>query len=90
MLHAILHELQTASRPMTLRQLSRKLGVQESALEGMIDFWVQKGRLERSPGAGAGAEVRVCSGGLCALRTCPGPDRCPLSLQPPREARLAH
>lgn len=82
MLHAILHELQTASGPLTLRQLSRKLGVQESALEGMIQFWVRKGRLAVSEGQGGVREMQVCTGFACGLRACPGPKQCPLAAQP--------
>ena len=82
MLHAILHELQTASGPVTLRQLSRKLGVQESALAGMIQFWVQKGRLSLTESAGGMAEMQVCSSQAC-FRSCPGPAQCPLVTQMP-------
>ncbi len=89
MLHAILHELQTASGPMTLRQLSRRLGVQESALEGMIQFWVRKGRLAVDEGAGGVTEMRVCSGIVCGLRSCPGPGACPLTLKTPARFRLS-
>ena len=89
MLHAILHELQTASGPVTLRQLSQKLGVQESALEGMIQFWVQKGRLVRSETPGQGAEVQVCSGAVCRVRACPGPGACPFVPKSPAAYRPA-
>ncbi len=90
MLHAILHELQTASGPMTLRQLSRKLGVQESALEGMIQFWVRKGRLvvEQGQGGAVAAEATLCSGAVCGLRACPGPDSCPLLARGPAAYHL--
>jgi len=63
---------------MTLRQLSRKLGVQESALEGMIQFWVRKGRLTVHKGRGGLTEMQVCSGAACSLRSCSGPEGCPL------------
>ncbi|HHB91003.1 MAG TPA: hypothetical protein ENK60_06805 [Anaerolineae bacterium] len=89
MLHAILHELQTASGPLTLRQLSRKLGVQESALEGMIQFWVRKGRLVVDDGAGGLSEMRVCHSIACGLRACPGPGACPLTLKPPIRFHLS-
>ncbi len=81
MLHAILHELQTASGPMTLRSLSIRLNVQPSALEGMIQFWVRKGRLIVDEGAGGVAEISVCGSKSC-FRSCPGPARCPF-VSPP-------
>ena len=80
MLHAILHEIQTTSQPVTLRELSRKLNVQPTALEGMIAFWVRKGRLVVDEGLGRASEIRVC--GKTCLRSCPGPSRCPLVSAP--------
>ena len=45
MLHQVLHEIEQAKGPITLNELSRKLNVEPSALLGMIEFWVRKGRL---------------------------------------------
>ncbi len=81
MLHAILHELQIAPGPVTMQQLSRKLGVQPGALEGMIQFWVQKGRLAIDDGMNGATEINVCGGKTC-LRACPGPAQCPLVSDP--------
>lgn len=81
MLHAILHELQTTKEPITLRTLSQKLHVQQSALAGMIQFWVQKGRLELDDGFGGAAKISICGGKRCA-RSCPGPSQCPLVSDP--------
>jgi hypothetical protein len=81
MLHAILHEIQTASGPVTMQQLSRKLGVQPSALEGMIQFWVQKKRLVIDDGMGGASEISVCGGKTC-FHSCPGPAQCPLVSKP--------
>ncbi len=33
------------SEPLTLAQVARQLGVEASALDGMIQFWVNKGKL---------------------------------------------
>lgn len=87
MLHAILHELQTTQGPITLRQLSRKLAVQESALEGMIRFWVQKGELSLEEAPGGASEIQVCSSKAC-FRSCPGPAKCPLVSPTPTSYRL--
>ncbi len=81
MLKAILHELQTSSGPMTVRQLSHKLGVQESALEGMLRFLERKGQLVRDQGQGGARTLRLCGGKTCVFH-CPGPDQCPLLLSP--------
>ena len=45
MLGRILETLREAREPLSLRKLSHRLAVQESALEGMIEFLVRKGRL---------------------------------------------
>lgn len=45
MLSQILGELESAGGAIDLNELSRRLGVQRSALEGMIETLVRKGRL---------------------------------------------
>ncbi len=89
MLHAILHEIETAPGPITVRALSRKLGVQPSALEGMIRFWVQKGRLTMADGPMGVSSISVCSGKRC-LRACPGPAQCPLVSDPLTTYTIKH
>jgi hypothetical protein len=44
-LRRVLDEIQSERGPISLAELSRRLDVEQSALEGMIDFWIQKGRL---------------------------------------------
>ncbi len=46
MLNQILQEIEGARGSITINELSRKLGVEPNVLEGMIQFWVQKGRLQ--------------------------------------------
>ena len=82
MLHAILHEIQTASGPVTVQTLSRKLGVQPGALTGMLQFWVQKGRLQLDDGAGGLTTMTVCAQTHCRGR-CPGPAQCPFIQKQP-------
>jgi hypothetical protein len=89
MLHAILHEIETAPEPMTMRALSRKLGVQPSALEGMIQFWVRKGRLVVDAGPGGVSSISACGGKRC-LRSCPGPAQCPLVSDPLTTYTIKH
>ncbi len=45
MLRAILSAIREAGRPMCLADLSRELGIDESALEGMLETLVARGRL---------------------------------------------
>jgi FeoC like transcriptional regulator len=51
MLQQVLQAFETATGPISLDELSRDLGVERGALEGMIAFWVRKGRLKESGGA---------------------------------------
>ena len=48
MLQQVLIALETATGPVSLDELSRQLGIERGALEGMIAFWVRKGRLQDS------------------------------------------
>ncbi|MGQ9926246.1 MAG: FeoC-like transcriptional regulator [Chloroflexaceae bacterium] len=63
MLQQVLQALETTSGPLSLDELSRRLEIERSALEGMIAFWVRKGRLQASAG-------RACGHGCghCGLR----------------------
>ena len=47
LLRQVLQEIESAQGPISLNDLSRKLGVEPSALEGMISFLVRKGRLQQ-------------------------------------------
>jgi hypothetical protein len=60
MLHQVLRALQTAEGPISLDELSRRLGIERGVLDGMIAFWVRKGRLKESGGA-CGAARPGCS-----------------------------
>ncbi|OQY27656.1 MAG: hypothetical protein B6243_12755 [Anaerolineaceae bacterium 4572_5.2] len=48
MLHQVLNEFKSAQGALNLSDLARKLKVEQSALDGMIQFWVRKGRIEDS------------------------------------------
>jgi hypothetical protein len=73
-LHTILKTIQEADAPISLAQLADQLDIEPGALEGMIDFWVRKGR------------IRVHDGQACASScgSC-GVDGCPLILHMPRQ-----
>ncbi len=75
MLQQVLHAFETATGPISLDELSRELGIERSALEGMITFWVRKGRLKESGGAcgvaGPGCSCSTHPGG-CGFNG-PGP-----------------
>ncbi len=68
-LRQVLHEIESSPGAVELGALSRKLGVDQSALEGMVEYWVRKGRLRKNP--------TFCAGGGCGA-LCLGARRCPL------------
>lgn len=85
MLRQVLHEVEAAEGPVSLNELSRKLGLEPGALEGMLDFWVRKGRLlagARHEPAGESV-TPACAAGGCGW-SCPGPQSCPLVMKLPR------
>ncbi len=79
LLHEVLRVLEQAEHPLSFSELSRHLGVEPSALQGMIDFWVRKGRLRIvGPLDGTQCEMSGCVG--CSAS---GPARCPLVFHEP-------
>ena len=65
MLSRILQEFERAEGPLDLNELSRRLGVERSALDGMLEYLVRKGKLRE---VGLGTETCAhCAGRLsCA------------------------
>jgi len=84
MLRQVLRELESATGPVELNALSRKLGVERSALQGMIEFWVRKGRLKDEY---AVAIKGTCVSDDCAV-TCSDAHTCPLVTKLPRSLSL--
>ena len=79
-LRQVLRALQSAQGPVNLDDLSRKLGVERSALEGMMAFWVRKGRLRD---VYVSAVTVGCADDDCGA-SCPGASSCPLMIKRPR------
>lgn len=79
MLHAVLAAVENAAGPVSLDRLGQQLGIAPAALQGMLDFWVRKGRLRR---VDAGVEA-ACGQGHCGI-SCPGPAACPFAATLPR------
>ena len=81
MLQQVLHEIETANGPVRLAELSRRLGVERGALDGMIQFWGQKGRLRDDVPTGR-ADSTIC--GDSCRGSCPGPDSCSFVMKIPQ------
>ena len=86
MLQQVLNEIQAAQGAVDLNALARKLGIERSALDGMVQFWVRKGRLKMDDDAPA-APDSCSSAGVCG-HTCPGPTACPFVMALPRTYSL--
>lgn len=86
MLHRVLQEIEAAQGAVNLGELSRKLGVERSALDGMIGYWVRKGRL-RDESQPVEIPLNNCTSGSCG-HACPGPQSCPFVMQLPKSYTL--
>ena len=86
MLQSVLEQIRKSDGVVSLDELSRKLGIEESALEGMLDYCVRKGILLESTNY---AEVDVCYSvvGGCGSN-CEGYNGCPLIARMPRTYEL--
>jgi hypothetical protein len=56
MLSRILKEFEGAKGPLDLNELSRRLGVERSALDGMLEYLVRKGKLRE-----VGLDTETCA-----------------------------
>lgn len=86
MLNRVLQEIESTQGALTLNDLSRKLGIERGVLDGMIQFWVRKGRLldEDAVDSAAG---QGCSGGSCGT-SCVGPAECTFVAKMPKSYSL--
>ena len=73
-LESLVDELRSVRGPIRSTELAERVGVSASALSGMIDVLVAKGRLAPAEDPGGG-EAMACSGGACGT-ACVGLDRC--------------
>jgi hypothetical protein len=86
MLSQVVTELKNAESGVNLNELSRKLGIERSALQGMIAYLVLKGKLQDDEKAYEMA-LGLCDTGSCG-GSCPGPQGCPFVMKIPRTFSL--
>jgi hypothetical protein len=77
MLKQVLDELRQVQGPVNLDDVSRKLGVERSALDEMIAFWVRKGKLVNTTLLSSGAGCAHCAISSCAVQECHSTNRMP-------------
>ncbi len=86
MLQQVLNEIKAANGVINLNDLAKKLGIDRSALDGMIQFWVRKGRLKEDD---INSEMPdACTSTACSS-SCSGPKECPFVMTMPRTYSLA-
>lgn len=86
MLNQVLLEIELARNGLNLSELSHKLDIDQSALDGMIQFWVQKGRL---------VDDDVEEGDSCSTidscgRSCTGKSTCAFAMKMPKTYSIAN
>ena len=72
MLFQVLREIEQANGPVTVNELSQKLGIDQGVLTDMIQYWVRKGKLR---GDGATAVTPHTAVHHCGS-SCAGPSTC--------------
>jgi hypothetical protein len=89
MLSQVLRELQANQGTLRLEELAARVNMEPSALKGIIDLWVSKGRLqiatdEPSDSAcpSCGPVTKTCAP-TCGAGSCPGAAACPFVAKMP-------
>lgn len=86
MLSQMLREITQSKEPITLAALSQKLNIESGALEGMLAYWVRKGRLhdEDEPSE---TSALSCASSACGS-TCTGFANCAFVARMPKTYSL--
>ncbi len=91
MLQQVLHEIEHARGSLSVGDLARKLGVDRGTLDGMILFWVRKGRIVVSDVDGQPCATGSGCGSCGTAAGCPFASKAPrtfaLVMEEPRQAR---
>jgi hypothetical protein len=82
MLRQVLLEIKNAHGTVSLNDLSRKMGIERSALGGMLDHLVHKGYL-RDDSQDIAEAINTCSPESCG-GSCAGQASCPFIAQIPK------
>ena len=83
MINLVMQELKMSRTPVSLASLSEKLNIERSALEGMLSFWVQKGRLRENNQENGGLQSDGLACGSCGT-SCVGMDDCTFIAKMPK------
>jgi hypothetical protein len=96
MLNQVLQEITNAQESLSLTALSSRLGIERGALEGMLEYWVRKGRLKDDDiapdslaGTRNGDSAGSCGGNCSGTASCSFVARMPKSYSVPGKKRAA-
>ncbi len=67
----VLKAVENSSGPILPSDLSRELGIELAVLEGMLEFWIRKGRIQRETQGYQTCTQSTCPAGcrLCSIKT---------------------
>lgn len=88
MLRELLRIVESAGGAISLTELSRRLGVDAAALDGMLDFWVRKGRLRLDTASGMACAATDGDKAVGMCGSCSGATGCPFMARLPRAYRV--
>ena len=77
-LREVLHHFEAQTAPVSLQQMAREMALEPGVLEGMIAYWVRKGRLREVSSTG-----QTCHS--CGIRSA-----CPFIVHLPRYYELVN
>lgn len=88
MLREVLRIVETADGPISLADVSKQLGIDPGVLDGMLDYWVRKGRLVVDNRSAASCHTACLDAG-CGCGSCSGVDGCPFIARLPKTYSIA-
>ena len=85
MIRNLINMIETSSGPLNTKTLSKNLGIEESALTGMIEYLARKEKLQDDDKLAHITPVNNSSG-ICT--NCQGPTHCPMMVKVPKTYSL--
>lgn len=87
MLNRVLQEIESTQGALNLSELSRKLNIDRGVLDGMIQFWVRKGRLVDDDTVDAECSSSTCGDSCTGLASCTFVAKMPKTYSLPQNKR---
>lgn len=88
MLREVLTIVEAAEGPISLTEISRQLGLDPGVLDGMLEYWVRKGKLVVNNRSTAACSASCLDAG-CGCGSCSGAAGCPFIARLPKTYSVA-